>query len=35
MAQWGVKIEIPRTLQDFLMVATEERPIQKLNCKTD
>ncbi|RMC04229.1 hypothetical protein DUI87_19048 [Hirundo rustica rustica] len=35
MAQWGVKIGILKTPQDFLMAATEERPAQKLNWKTD
>ncbi|TRZ08340.1 hypothetical protein HGM15179_018768 [Zosterops borbonicus] len=35
MAQWGVKIEIPKTPRDFLMAATEECPTQKLNWKTD
>ncbi|RMC21613.1 hypothetical protein DUI87_02480 [Hirundo rustica rustica] len=35
MAQWGVKTEIPKTHRDFLMVAAEERPTQKLKWKTD
>ncbi|RMC10170.1 hypothetical protein DUI87_12969 [Hirundo rustica rustica] len=35
MAQWGVMIGIPATPLVFWAVATEERPTQKLNWKTD
>ncbi|RMC05589.1 hypothetical protein DUI87_17674 [Hirundo rustica rustica] len=35
MAQWGVTIGIPDALLVFRTAATEERPTQKLNWKTD
>ncbi|RMC01194.1 hypothetical protein DUI87_22286 [Hirundo rustica rustica] len=35
MAQWGVTIDIPDPSQDFWAAVAEERPIHKLNWKTD
>ncbi|RMC21101.1 hypothetical protein DUI87_01958 [Hirundo rustica rustica] len=35
MFQWGVKLEISKNPREFFIVATEERPFQKLNWLTD